>query len=154
MALRLAHLVASFPPMAYPLPENINMQLSGQIIIPDMFISKCTRPKKPEELLQSKADFEDFVACHGVTIQSIWADNGVYKAKFIQDSCKYHQKNLSYCTFGAHWQNGVAKHCIGTFVQCARTLLLHAMSKWPDVITEDFWPFALCYMALFHNSSI
>jgi hypothetical protein len=27
------------------------------------------------------------------------------------------------------------------------------MAKWPDTITEDFWPFALRYMVMFHNST-
>ena len=51
-------------------------------------------------------------------------------------------------------QNGLAERFIGTIVQRARTLLLHAMSKWPSVITEDFWPFAIRYMVMFHNSTI
>jgi transposase InsO family protein len=110
--------------------------------------------KKAEELLRSKNDFEDFAARFGVRIKNIRADNGVYTAKTIQTSCLKNQQNLSFCAVGAHWQNGIAERFIGTIVQQARTLLLHAMSKWPDTITEDFWPFALRYMVMFHNSSI
>jgi len=107
-----------------------------------------------EELLGSKNDFEDFAARFGVRIKSTHADNGVYTAKTIQTSCLNNQQNLSFCAIGAHWQNGIAERFIGTIVQQAQTLLLHAMSKWPDTITEDFWPFALRYMVMFHNSTI
>jgi len=112
------------------------------------------KSKKAEELLRSKNDFEDFAARYGVRLKNIRADNGVYTAKTIQSSCMKQQQNLSFCAVGAHWQNGIAQRFIGTIVQQARTLLLHAMSKWPDTITEDFWPFALRYMVMFHNSTI
>ena len=100
--------------------------------------------KKAEELLGSKNDFEDFASRHGVRIKNIRADNGVYTAKTIQASCLKNQQNLSFC----------AERFIGTIVEWARTILLHAMSKWPDTITEDFWPFALRYMVMFHNSTL
>jgi len=110
--------------------------------------------KKAEELLRSKADFEAFAARFNVKIKNIRADNGVYTARTIQTSCLVEQQTLSFCAVGAHWQNGLAERFIGTIVQRARTLLLHAMSKWPSVITEDFWPFAIRYMVMFHNSTI
>jgi len=48
--------------------------------------------KKAEELLCSKAEFEGFVAHFGVPIKCIRANNGIYTAKIIQDSCsKKHQ---------------------------------------------------------------
>lgn len=28
------------------------------------------------------------------------------------------------------------------------------MAKWPQVITKDMWPFAICHMVNFHNASI
>ncbi len=58
------------------------------------------------------------------------------------------QKSSSSPKVGAHWQNDIAE------VHCARTILLHAMTKWPSVITEDMWPFAIRHMVNFHNASI
>jgi hypothetical protein len=110
--------------------------------------------KKAEELLRSKHEFEDFSARYGVSIKNIRADNGVYTAKIIHDSCLKKQQNLTFCAVGAHWQNGIAERFIGTVVQRARTVLLHAMSRWPAVIKEDMWPFAVRYAVAFHNASI
>ncbi len=63
--------------------------------------------KRAEELLKSKIKFEEYSARFGVHIKNIRADNGVYTAKIIQDSCKQKQQNLSFCAVGAHWQNGI-----------------------------------------------
>ncbi len=110
--------------------------------------------KKAGELLRSKQEFEEYAAKFGVNIRNIRADNGVYAAKIIQDSCLKKQQNLTFCAVGAHWQNGIAERFIGSIVQRARTILLHAMAKRPSVITEKMWPFALRHMIAFHNASI
>jgi hypothetical protein len=110
--------------------------------------------KRAEDLLKSKLEFEEFAARYGVNISHIRADNGAYTAKILADDCRKKQQTLSFCAVGAHWQNGVAERFIGTLVTRARTILLHAMSKWPQVVTESMWPFALRYMVNFHNASI
>jgi hypothetical protein len=93
--------------------------------------------KKVEELLRSKLEFEEYSAHFSINIKNIRADNGVYTAKIIQDSCWKKQQNLSFCTVGAHWENGIAKSFISSIIQHSRTILLHAMAKWPNVITKD-----------------
>jgi hypothetical protein len=110
--------------------------------------------KKAEELLKSKLEFEDYAARFGVNIKSIRADNGIYTAKVIQDSCKQKQQHLSFCAVGAYWQNGIAERFIGSIVQRSRTILLHAMAKWPSIITEDMWPFAIRHMVCCHNATV
>jgi hypothetical protein len=110
--------------------------------------------KATTELVHSKTEFEQFALRYGVSIKNIRADNGVYLAQLFKDSCMKHQQNLTFCAVGAHWQNGVTERFIGTITQWARTILLHAMSKWPAVITEDMWTFALRHAVNFHNSSV
>jgi hypothetical protein len=110
--------------------------------------------KRAEELLRSKLEFEEYAARYGVNIKNIRADNGVYTAKVIKDSCLKRQQNLTFCAVGAHWQNGIAERFIGSIVQRARTILLHAMAKWPETVTEDMWSFAIRHMVHFHNASI
>lgn len=89
--------------------------------------------KAATELVKSKTEFEQFVAKYNVRIQSIRADNGVYSTQLFRDSCTKHQQTLTFCAVGAHWQNGIAERFIGTITQHARTILLQAMAKWPDV---------------------
>jgi hypothetical protein len=110
--------------------------------------------KRAEELVKSKLEFEDFASRYGVRIKSIRADNGVYTARLFQESCQKQQQTLTFCAVGAYWQNGIAERFIGSITQRARTILLHAMAKWPSIITEDMWTFAVRHAVNFHNSSI
>ena len=110
--------------------------------------------KAATELVKSKTEFEQFSARYNVKIQNIRADNGVYSAQLFKDACLKQQQNLTFCAVGAHWQNGIAERFIGMITQHARTILLHAMAKWPDVVTEVFWTYALQHAVIFHNSSI
>jgi hypothetical protein len=89
--------------------------------------------KAATELVRSKAEFEQFAGRFNVTIRNIRADNGVYSAQLFKDACLRQQQNLTFCAVGAHWQNGIAERFIGTITQRARTILLHAMAKWPSV---------------------
>jgi hypothetical protein len=59
--------------------------------------------KRAEELLRSKLEFEEYAARFGINIKNIRADNGVYTAKVIKDSCMKKQQNLTFCAVGAHW---------------------------------------------------
>jgi len=110
--------------------------------------------KAAEELVTSKAEFESWASQHNVRIQSIRADNGVYSANLFKEACKKQQQQLTFCAVGAHWQNRIAERFIGVITERARSVLLHAMAKWPDLIKEEFWPFAIRYAVLFHNASI
>jgi hypothetical protein len=110
--------------------------------------------KAATELVKSKIEFEQYASRFNVKIENIRADNGIYTAQLFRDSCMKNQQNLTFCAVGAHWQNGTAEQFIGTVTQRARTILLHAMAKWPSVISEEMWPFALRHAVNFHNSSL
>ncbi len=99
--------------------------------------------KAATELVRSKTEFEQCTARFNVRISNIRAD-GVHSAQLFHDACMKQQQTLTFCAMGAHWQNGIAEHFIGTITQRARIILLHAMAKWPDIIiTEDMWTFSL-----------
>jgi hypothetical protein len=109
--------------------------------------------KAVSELLSSKAEFEQWAARYNVSIKAIRADNGVYAAQAFKHSCMQKQQKLTFCVVGAHWQNGIAERFIGTITKRARTILLHAMHRWPSVIQEELWPFAVRHAVAFHNAS-
>jgi hypothetical protein len=98
-------------------------------------------------------ELKNFATKYNIKICNTRANNGVYSAKLFQDSCQKNQQNLTFCAVGAHWQNSIAKRFIGSITQHARTILLHAMARWPLVITEEMWPFAVCHAVTFHNAS-
>jgi hypothetical protein len=110
--------------------------------------------KHAAELVASKKEFQTYASRFNIKIQRIRADNGVYSAGQFQVSCDEDSQDLTFCAVGSHWQNGVAECHIGVVTQTARTLLLHAISKWPNVLNEEFWPFAVRHACTFHNSSV
>lgn len=57
-------------------------------------------------------------------------------------------------TFVQWISNVLAKYVIGTITQCACIIKLQALAKWPEVVKEDMWTFAICHGAHFHNASI
>jgi hypothetical protein len=121
--------------------------------------SKYTYPtfhssKHASELVKSKAEFETFASRYNVRIRCIRADNCVYSSQPFQILCDKGRQELTFCAVGGHWQNGVTEHHIGAVTQTARTLLLHAISHWPGVLSEEFWPFAIRHACNCHYSSI
>jgi len=63
------------------------------------------------------------------------------------------QQDFTYCGVNAHGQNGIAERAIRTTCDRASTMLIHAMEKWPYVVTIDLWPFALRMAANIHNAT-
>jgi transposase InsO family protein len=80
-------------------------------------------------------------------------DNGVYATSQFKSSCELLNQRLNFSGVGAKHQNGVAEQMIGTITHHTRTILLHVMRLWPDIITEDLWPFALKLAVDIHNST-
>jgi hypothetical protein len=49
---------------------------------------------------------------------------------------------ITFCAVGAHHQNGITKNKYRMLTLSTRTLLLHGICMWPQMINTMFWPFA------------
>ena len=96
-----------------------------------------------DETITSKHRVEREANQCGVKITKYRADNGIFKSKAFQNDVDKLNQQLDFCGVDAHHQNGVAERAIRTIIESARTMLLHAMTKWPSKVTFDLWPFAV-----------
>ena len=95
--------------------------------------------------LAGKHRIEKEAASCDVTIKSYRADNGIFRAKEFIVDIKKHNQSISFCGVNEHNQNGIAERSIRTIVERARTSLLHASRKWPEMITTELWTFSVNY---------
>ena len=95
--------------------------------------------------LSSKIEFEKFADRHHRRIRHIHSDNGIFTSKAFVSSCAHQHQKQTLCGVGAHHQNGMAERYIGVVTGKARTMLLHVMRHWPDIVTPEFWTYALSH---------
>jgi len=105
------------------------------------------------EATHAKHRFEKLASEHNISIRKYHGDNGVFATQQFKSSCEILNQRLDFSGVGAKHQNGVAERMIGTITRRARTMLLHAIRRWPDTISEDLWPFALKLAVDIHNST-
>lgn len=98
----------------------------------------CQEDATIQSALESKEAFETFAKRYNVRVKHVHSDNGVFETKKFRDHLDACNQRISLCGVGAHWQNGVIERYIGIITTRARTMLLHAMEMWPDVITSEF----------------
>jgi hypothetical protein len=106
-----------------------------------------------DEAIKAKHRFERLAAEHNVQFRHYHSDNGVYASQAFKSSCDALHQKYSFSGVGAKHQNGVAERMIGTITRRARSMLLHATLLWPDIITEDLWPFSLKMAVDVHNAT-
>jgi len=104
-----------------------------------------------EQTLQAKIDFETHANTFDVQIRSYRADNGRFAEKSFRDSIKMARQTIDFCGVGAHHQNGIIERHFQTLSTQARTILLHAKSHWPTMISVVLWPFAYKYAEYIYN---
>ena len=96
-----------------------------------------------EETVEGKLAFEAFAKRNGAQIENYHADNGIFKARLWTDACKKAGQGLTFAGVNAHHQNGIAERRIKEIQEMARTMLVHANSRWPDSVTANLWPYAV-----------
>ena len=95
------------------------------------------------EALRAKREFEAEMSSMGVAVLSYHTDNGVFTAQEFQDKLAVDGQVMTLSGVGAHHQNAVAERAIGTVVNIARTMMLHAKMRWPKTVKTLLWPMAM-----------
>jgi hypothetical protein len=96
-----------------------------------------------QEALNTKHRFELLAFHHNRSIKCYHTDNGIFASKDFRQSCLQQKQRIKFCGVNAHHQNGIAERHIRTITERARTMLIHAMLLWPEIIQEQLWPFAI-----------
>ena len=96
-----------------------------------------------DETLLAKSAWEKVMAQAGHMVKHYHADNGRFADNGFIDSINDSDQKITFCGVGAHHQNGIVENKNKILTQGARTLLLHGMRMWPQMVDEMFWPFAM-----------
>jgi hypothetical protein len=96
-----------------------------------------------EETVQGKVAFEKFCEARGVTVKHYHADNGRFADKGFVNHVSKCKQSITYCAVNAHFPERDGRERIRDLQDQTTTMLMHAESKWPDVISANLWPYAL-----------
>ena len=103
------------------------------------------------ETLFAKQRFENHSHDYGVIIQQYQADNGIFDSRGFEAELQEYKQIIKFAGVGAHHQNGVAERGIQTIMSMARTMMLHAAIRWPDVADPSLWPLAVDQAVYIYN---
>jgi len=95
------------------------------------------------ETLLGKQRYKQFCQWYKHTVQEYCSDNGIFTDKQFTENLATHSQHHTVAGTGAHHMNGIAKCSIGFISTWTLTMLLHAQTRWPQVLNKSFWPFAL-----------
>ena len=104
------------------------------------------------ETIGSKSKFEQEARQYGVKVQNYHCDNGTFTARDFVNHVWNQEQGISFSGVGAKFQNGVAESAVRTSTYMARTMMLHAAIRWPEVYSADLWPFAMSYACHVYNN--
>lgn len=105
------------------------------------------------ETLLGKHKFEQFLREHGIpSVLEYVCDGG---SAFISHEFERHlaekRQMQRIAPPGAHHHNGPAERAIGTCMNMARTMMIHASTHWADMSDSKLWPFAVQHAAYLLN---
>jgi len=106
-----------------------------------------------KEAIQAKHKFELLASQFNRSIKCYHTDNGIFSSKDFRTHCTNQHQRIKYCGVNVHHQHGIAERHIRTITERARTMLIHAMIHWPEIIMETLWPYALRLAVDIHNST-
>jgi hypothetical protein len=96
-----------------------------------------------EETLLAKRAYEKILKQAGRTTKHYHADNGRFSDKGFHKDIDVKGQELTFCGVGAHHQNGIIENHNKQLTLGMRTLLLHGMRHWPQIVDTLFCSFAI-----------
>ena len=105
-----------------------------------------------DSAIEVKEAYERQMAQMNVVIKNYHADNGIFASRGFADHIHQSNQHIDYCGVSAHFQNGIAENAIKINTGNARSMLLHAMYRWPKVIKSNLWPFTVALADLNRNN--
>ena len=105
-----------------------------------------------DETLLAKRAYEKSLKQAGCTAKHYHANNGRFSDKGFHKDINDKGQEITLCGVGAHHQNRIIENCNKKLTLGTRTLLLHGMRHWPQMIDTLFWPFAIKAVAELMNS--
>ena len=111
------------------------------------------KTQSAEETIEGKALFERKCAAFGIKVEHYHADNGVFASAAWKQACDISHQGYSYSGVNAHFQSGVAERRIRELQELARTMLLHASTRWAGAVNSHLWPYALRLACEAYNES-
>ena len=62
--------------------------------------------------IEAKSAYEQMAATFGILVKKFHTDNGIFAEEGFKSDVSDNNQTISYCGFGAHFQNGIAKATI------------------------------------------
>ena len=95
-----------------------------------------------DEIILAVNAFKKVLAQAQCFVKHYHADNGTFAHKGFLDEVNQKEQKITFCAVGVHHQNGIIENKNKMLTLSARTLLLHGIRMWPQMIDTMFWPFA------------
>ena len=102
--------------------------------------------------LLAKEAMEKVMAQAGRSVKNYHYNNGRFVDNGFVDAVNIKSQKLTFCDVGAHHQNSIIENKNKVLTTGARTLLLHGIRMWPQMIYDMFWPFTMKAVAERLNS--
>ena len=119
--------------------------------VSDLIYIHLMRDLSPAEKFLSKAAMEKTMDQAGWNVLHYHADNGGFSENGFVEAINSKDQQITFCGVGTHHQNGIAENKNKLLTNGARTLLLHGIRIWPQMIDKMFWAFAIKAVAEIHN---
>ena len=95
------------------------------------------------ENVESKKAFEDYTGKDVNVVRHYHAENDRFVNNTLLKAVAGAGQTISYCSFNAHFQNGVAEKRISNLQDQACKQLLNVKALWPPSSELNIWPYAL-----------